>query len=302
MQKFVLSSQSRINVFYCFFKYFNVFFLSETTARPPKRQHPLFTYSARKLATSATSTGPKCEPLTIEACKVLGYNYTQLPNRLQHKTYQQAATELSTFLSRLQTQCSPHLIPFLCRLYLPPCSLPQSASPPCRSLCESVQEDCALSPLERWPGHLNCEQFPRANDKAKCFLGSTKTTSKRTALLRGTSVQNEDLTQTNTLKTATTSDHVLPTRPVEIAKNVTEGKATIKSHLPTAATRKSNPRQMADKFASAMTGQPSSDKKGKQMNASSTTANETGTAATNASSSWNVTSSPSISNVNKGGT
>ncbi|KAJ7365753.1 hypothetical protein OS493_002470 [Desmophyllum pertusum] len=58
---------------------------------------------------------------------------------------------------------------------------------------------------------------------------------------------------------------------------------------------------MADKFVSAMTGQPSSDKKGKQMNASSTTANETGTAATNASSRWNVTSSPSTLNENRGG-
>lgn len=253
-------------------------FPSETTTPPPRKR--LFTYSARKLATSTTSKGPKCEPLTLAACKELGYNFTQVPNPLQHKTYHEAATELSTFLSKLQSQCSPHLIPFLCRLYLPPCTLPQSAPPPCRSLCESVQEDCALlSRSERWPGHLNCEQFPRANEKQQCFLGSIKVTSKRTTLIRGTSEQKDDLTDTNTLKTTTTSNQVHSTKPTEFGEKENRNKTgdhttanpekatsvirpststfQIQSRVPTTAARNSEPRPITDRLASLMTGKPS---------------------------------------------
>ncbi|KAL9986946.1 hypothetical protein ACROYT_G001164 [Oculina patagonica] len=300
--------------------------VKKTTTLPPKQR--LFTYSARKLAISTTSSSPKCEPLTLTACKGLGYNFTQVPNPLQHQTYHQAATELSTFLSKLQSQCSTHLIPFLCRLYLPPCSLPQSAPPPCRSLCESVQEDCALlSPSERWPGHLNCEQFPRANEKEKCFLGSTKVTSKRTTLIRGTSEQKDDLTETNTLKTATTSNQVHPTKPVEIgeeAKNDKTGDHTtanpekeIKSREPTTAARKSESRPMTDKLASVMTGK--APVTGKEMSVhtrqrkvlattkaplftkkNNIVRNKTGN-GTDANSRWNISSPSPASSKNKGG-
>ena len=293
------------------------FFPSETTTPPPKQR--LFTYSARKLATSDKSTGPKCERLTLTICKGLGYNFTQVPNSLQHKTYHKAATELSTFLSKFQSRCSPHLVPFLCRLYLPPCIPPQSASPPCRSLCESVQEDCALlSSLESWPGHLNCEQFPRANEKEKCFLGSTKVTSKRTTLIRGTSEKKEFLTEINTLKTAKSNQISYSTKPVKIGQKVSvkteadhttakpgKEKTTAQPSLNT-ATGKSELRQMTDKSASFTTGKPSSFR-GKEMSnhtrqnkVSVSTTVPTETSVTNKPFGWNV-SAASTPSESKGG-
>ncbi|CAH3165296.1 unnamed protein product [Porites lobata] len=171
--------------------------VKKTTLRPSKP--PVITYSARKIARSTVSVTPKCEPLTLTACKELGYNLTQVPNALQQKTSSDASMKLLVLLSNLRPNCSPHLIPFLCQLYLPPCALPQQAAPPCQSLCQSVQEDCA-SGVNRWPAHLSCKRFPRANNETKCFLGSTKVTSRRTTLLRGENLSEEDLTETNTMK------------------------------------------------------------------------------------------------------
>ena len=169
----------------------------------------------RKIAVSTGSVTPKCEPLTSAICKGLGYNLTQLQNKLQHNTSHQASSALSALLAKLQSNCSPHLIPFLCQLYLPPCVLPQAAAPPCRSLCASVQEDCSLvSPMDSWPGHLSCERFPRANDKPECFLGSTKVTTKRTALIRGS--EEGWLTETNSLK----PEKGYPTKRVPSTKHV----------------------------------------------------------------------------------
>ena len=303
----------------CFLKCISIF-PSETTTPPPKQR--LFTYSARKLATPDISTGPKCQLLTLAVCKSLGYNFTQVPNPLQHKTYHQAATQLSTLLSKFQSHCSPHLVPFLCRLYLPPCILPQTASPPCRSLCESVQEDCALlSSLESWPGHLNCEQFPRANEKEKCFLGSTKVTSKRTTLIRGTSEKKEILTETNTLKTATRNLNQIsyPTKPVKIGEKVGVNaeadhntvkpgreKTAVQPSLNTAAG-KSESRKMTDKSASfTTTGKPSSFR-GKEMSnrtrhskVSASTTVPTKTSVTSKHYGWNVSGS-SASSENKRG-
>lgn len=164
---------------------------------------------------SAASAKPKCEPLTSLACKGLGYSVTQVPNILQHSTSHQASTELSTLLSKVRSSCSPHLIPFLCQLFFPPCGvLPQAPTPPCRSLCESVQEDCHLIGLTN-SSHISCKRFPRADGKVECFLGSSKATAKRTTLLRGSHVQ-ENLTETNSLKQA----KGYPKIPIAFTKSV----------------------------------------------------------------------------------
>ena len=187
------------------------------------------------------------------------------------------------------------------------------------SLCESVQEDCALlSSLESWPGHLNCEQFPRVNEKEKCFLGSTKVTSKRTTLIRGTSEKKEMLTETNTLKRAKSDQISDPTKPVKIGEKVSvkteadhtnpkpgKEKTTAQPSLYT-ATRKSELRQMTDKSASFTTGKPSFFR-GKEMSnhtrqnkVSVSTTVPTKTSATNTNIGWNVSAS-SASSENKGG-
>lgn len=245
------------------------FVLLETTVRPTKPP-AVFTSNvmARKIA-----AGQECKLLTLTACKSLGYILTQVPNALQHRTSHEASSELLALLSKLQPNCSPHLIPFLCQLYLPPCVLPQSTAPPCRSLCESVQEDCAL--VDRWPEHLSCERFPRANDKAKCFLGSTKMTSKRTTMIRGEIVPEEYLTDANSLKEAKGS----PTKPVKNDQTTAnpepepiglENKSTPKQKVitdvkgdtfkkqpstttPITTATKAKPRQMTGGFVSAET-------------------------------------------------
>ncbi|XP_068694364.1 uncharacterized protein [Montipora foliosa] len=156
---------------------------------------------ARKIAVSKEDSGkPNCEPLPLEDCKSLGYSYSKFPNLLKHKTSSKASKELSVLLSKLKPDCSSHLIPFLCHLYFPPCPLPKAPAPPCRSLCKSVMNDCSLSSLkDTWSSYVTCEYFPRASDKVKCFLGSTKATARRTTLKKGPTVKNKNLTDTNSL-------------------------------------------------------------------------------------------------------
>lgn len=64
----------------------------------------------------------------------------------------------------LQLNCSKHLELLVCSVFIPLCSeqIP-GAVPPCRHLCEEVENECA-SALEKsqhpWPAELNCERFP----------------------------------------------------------------------------------------------------------------------------------------------
>lgn len=238
--------------------------MAKSTTRSPKQM------LAQKIA---IFDGPDCKPLTFASCKTLGYNLTQVPNHLQHKTYSQAAAELGTFMSKLQPQCSPHLMSFLCQLYLPPCIPHQSSSPPCRSLCESVQEGCSTP----WPSHLNCTQFPRATDNKKCFLGSAKVTTKRTTLMRGTITKNEKLTETNSLKNVIKRNPIISRKAEESTTETTsvktdarftkqnQGKDTLlKSsstltsemdlRVSTTAVTESTIRQTASFLSSVMTG------------------------------------------------
>ena len=141
--------------------------------------------SAPSVIPSSTTTDRKCQPLISATCRSLGYNFTQFPNHLRHKTQLVASASLSKLISKLRAECSANLIPFLCQLYFPPCVLPKSSSiSPCGSLCETVQKDCAkIGRLGfRWPGYLACDQFPRVTNAVKCFMRSTKPTNKTIAL------------------------------------------------------------------------------------------------------------------------
>jgi len=173
--------------------------------------------------------------------------------------------------------------------------------------------------LESWPGHLNCEQFPRANEKEKCFLGSTKVTSKRTTLIRGTSNKKEVLTGTNTLKTATTRNQIsYPTTPVKIGEKVKgvkteadhttanpkEETSTVQPSLNSAA-RKSETRPMTDKPTS-VTSEKQSPFRGQEMSnhtrqtkVSVSTTVPIKASATDKYFGWNVSAS-SASTENKG--
>ncbi|XP_074605930.1 uncharacterized protein LOC141858962 isoform X2 [Acropora palmata] len=181
--------------------------LRETTLRPttvPTTSRPDLTsiVMARKVAASQKhSPNPKCEPLPFEACKGLSYSHTQFPNILKHKTSSNAETELTTLLSKLQPKCSLNLIPFLCHLFFPPCPVPQIPTPPCRSLCKSVVEDCSLLGVkDTWSRYVSCEHFPQVDDdKEECFLGDKKVAARRTTVIKGSTGKNHNHTETTSI-------------------------------------------------------------------------------------------------------
>ena len=101
--------------------------------------------------------------------------------------------------------------------------------------------------MDHWPFQLSCEKFPRANNNTKCFLGSIKVTSKRTTLLRGESVQEEDLTETNSMKKASDKSKRYPTKPVKTETTAISDQTTVNSEnrwpKSTVREKKSTPKE-----------------------------------------------------------
>ncbi|XP_035991327.1 uncharacterized protein LOC105917773 isoform X1 [Fundulus heteroclitus] len=111
---------------------------------------------------SVTEAPPAtCQAITVRHCSDLPYRETILPNSLGHRTQDEAALEMQQFASLLRMDCSPHLKPFLCSVYIPKCVSAQP-QPPCRSLCQQARSGCA-SLMSRtgfqWPESLKCESF-----------------------------------------------------------------------------------------------------------------------------------------------
>uniref|UniRef100_A0A3P8RWC3 FZ domain-containing protein n=1 Tax=Amphiprion percula TaxID=161767 RepID=A0A3P8RWC3_AMPPE len=72
-----------------------------------------------------------------------------------------AGLEVHQFFPLIKVQCSPHLKPFLCSVYVPKCEAGKP-QPPCRTLCEQARSGCE-SLMNRfgfqWPESLKCERF-----------------------------------------------------------------------------------------------------------------------------------------------
>lgn len=109
-----------------------------------------------------------CEPIHVDLCKGLGYNYTGMPNLGGNELQQEADYTLKTFSPLIQYGCSSQLKLFLCSVYVPMCT-EKVANPigPCRGLCESVRSRCY--PVLQgfgfpWPDALNCSRFPEENN------------------------------------------------------------------------------------------------------------------------------------------
>ncbi|XP_058504266.1 uncharacterized protein LOC131471632 [Solea solea] len=102
-----------------------------------------------------------CQTITVPLCKDLPYTETVLPNLLGHKSQEEANLEINQFSPLVKVECSPHLKPFLCSLYTPPC-VAGKARPPCRTLCEQARSGCELL-MSRfgfvWPEAFRCEAF-----------------------------------------------------------------------------------------------------------------------------------------------
>ncbi|XP_060102280.1 atrial natriuretic peptide-converting enzyme [Heteronotia binoei] len=111
----------------------------------------------------------QCEPITLELCMNLPYNYTNFPNYLSHRTQKEASIswESSLFPALVQTNCYKYLMFFACTILVPKCN-PQTSQriPPCRALCEQSKERCesvlGIVGLQ-WPEDTDCTQFPEEN-------------------------------------------------------------------------------------------------------------------------------------------
>uniref|UniRef100_A0A0L8I188 Frizzled-4 n=1 Tax=Octopus bimaculoides TaxID=37653 RepID=A0A0L8I188_OCTBM len=106
----------------------------------------------------------QCEPIAISLCQDLPYNQTGFPNPLNDQNQQAARVGLHGFLLLIESQCSPYGRFFLCLLYTPACNEEYSlVLPPCRKVCERVQEDCEDTMNSfgfKWPEFLSCKRFP----------------------------------------------------------------------------------------------------------------------------------------------
>eukprot|EP00105_Crassostrea_gigas_P007431 XP_011421677.1 PREDICTED: frizzled-7-A [Crassostrea gigas] len=107
----------------------------------------------------------KCEPISIPLCKDMPYNWTIMPNLLNHQKQEDAGLEVHQFFPLVKVQCSPKLKFFLCTMYAPMCTILEKAIPPCRSLCNEARNGCGMLMSKfgfEWPDSLKCEKFPES--------------------------------------------------------------------------------------------------------------------------------------------
>uniref|UniRef100_A0A8C5ISJ4 Corin, serine peptidase n=1 Tax=Junco hyemalis TaxID=40217 RepID=A0A8C5ISJ4_JUNHY len=118
----------------------------------------------------------QCEPITLELCMNLPYNYTYYPNYLGHRTQKEASIswESSLFPALVQTNCYKYLMFFACTILVPKCDPHTNQRiPPCRTLCVQSKERCeavlGIVGLQ-WPEDTDCAQFPDENsDNQTCL-------------------------------------------------------------------------------------------------------------------------------------
>ncbi|XP_071943703.1 uncharacterized protein [Antedon mediterranea] len=106
----------------------------------------------------------KCEPVTVPLCKDRLYNFTIVPNLLDHDSQDDAGLEAHQFYPLVKVGCSEYLQDFLCSMYAPPCTVLEYALPPCKSLCKRARADCEGLMNRygfKWPTKLDCKYFPK---------------------------------------------------------------------------------------------------------------------------------------------
>ena len=109
-------------------------------------------------------------------CRGSNYNSTQLLNSLGHGTQEAAGLEVQQYFPLVKIQCSPFLAPFVCSLYLPPCTHSAGVLLPCRSLCERAKAGCTNVMMQfglTWPDQMRCDKLPDEEEDKPCFRGPT---------------------------------------------------------------------------------------------------------------------------------
>ena len=108
----------------------------------------------------------KCQPIKVALCKDIQYNKTIMPNILGHSSQEEAEIDINEFKSLIKTGCSPYLKFFLCSVFVPVCTVMESALPPCKSLCLQAKNNCDLVMKKNgyeWPPILDCNSFPEGD-------------------------------------------------------------------------------------------------------------------------------------------
>ncbi|EDO30865.1 predicted protein, partial [Nematostella vectensis] len=125
----------------------------------------------------------KCEKISIDLCRSVGYNVTRMPNLIGHETQKEAESQLKQFLPLIQYGCArEQLVFFLCSAYAPMCTdKVDVVITSCRPLCEYVRKSCLPVLTEfgiPWPNPLNCTRFlVRNNERNMCMPGPNFTES-----------------------------------------------------------------------------------------------------------------------------
>ena len=126
----------------------------------------------------------KCQKITVPMCRTNSskYDQTRLPNFIgfTNQTQVDIFTRKTQMQELVKTKCSKDLVFFLCSVLLPICisdwegthtEIMHPMVPPCRSVCESVYNDCiqTIRMLNvSWPGMLNCSGLPD-HDEGICI-------------------------------------------------------------------------------------------------------------------------------------
>jgi hypothetical protein len=141
-------------------------------------QNEDFTQLAESLAISAAAesqnaaANSQCEPINFSLCSPMHYNFTRMSNFFGDPNQIEAAERAKQYEPLVRSQCSRHLLAYLCELLAPMCIINDSQKKfqiyPCRPFCRQVKHDCwdqirimaDRYKLGRVPAAFDCDSLP----------------------------------------------------------------------------------------------------------------------------------------------
>ncbi|XP_041355646.1 atrial natriuretic peptide-converting enzyme-like [Gigantopelta aegis] len=112
----------------------------------------------------------RCQKIQVPMCRgMIGYGFTNLPNKYGHRTQLQVYRALEYLWSFMDIGCSSNFRLFVCSLYLPKCTRRTLQQLPCKETCTRAKNGCEdrMEELQSsWPSHFNCSSLlPRRSKK-----------------------------------------------------------------------------------------------------------------------------------------